>query len=149
MKKIALLVLCLSLSPSSYAGNFNTSQLHEMQKTILQRTTNISQLEQGLIDDNDKQSAFTIHDSGMEINTELGFFVDLGTLYGDMAHAVDKAKVRAMIYVNKDFFKDQCKESINYTTTNLASIKSPALVSEGEKLRNDIIKACDMVKKWE
>lgn len=143
-----LIGLFSSLPFDVVAEGYSATELRVIQKEIFQHAKNINQLEKGLIETDEKETALTVHQVAMELNDKIGFLDDLGTLYGGMVNSNDRIKVRQMILTNKQFFNEECNEDVNYITTNLAYMKNPALISESEKLRDGLNSACEFIKNW-
>jgi hypothetical protein len=147
MKRITLSVLCL-FSLNSYAGNYNPTRIDEMAHVFFSNFPNMPLMEKELNTNNENQSSQAIINDVMVIYNQLGLFSDFGNLYGQMKNSNDKNKIQAVIQKHQESLSVDCASFLKEIDYFLTVIKSPNLISYAKKSRDNIIKTCDIIKKW-
>ena len=70
---------------------------------------------------------------------------DLLYLRSAMVNSADSIEVQGVLKENKDSFMKECSEDLSHITAQIAFSYSPAVVSEGEHLRDDLTLICERV----
>ena len=146
MRYFALVISLCFIHLSAYADDANATYMWQMAKKLNQHFGNLNNMH-GSLPPSDASITDELGFVAIGRSSEVSTIKDLLYLRSRMVDKSDWAEVNGILTNWRTLFVDFCPESIKHINAQIGLAKSPAVVSEGEHLRDDLVEVCDRLKR--
>jgi hypothetical protein len=153
---IALTGLAISVN-AGYEEDLDSAKLHDLDNSIKHHSGNILAIRQGLLaqipasEINAKDGEYSDYVLSVlsEISIESETLIEHQSLLGKMGSEHGKTAANAKVVDEVRIFKEKCGPFLDEINLNLNRIKNDELLFEVKNARDDVVKICGIMQRWE
>lgn len=152
MRRHALILCCAAIlffyGSLAFAQKSADKVLDGYGEKVLNHAQNLLNMAEALTG-TDSDVAMELNVVASSASDRVGFLSDLLLLRAMMVNSLDRTSVLRVFQRNKKYFLKLCDNDSARISHQIAHAHSPAVVSEGEHLRDDLDKTCNYVRSIE
>ncbi|MGB8077035.1 MAG: hypothetical protein WCE58_09005 [Gallionella sp.] len=142
---------------AAYDEELGSAKLHDLDNSIKHHSGNILAIKQGLLTQaptnqrnvKDVEYSDDVLSVLSEISIESETLIEHQSLFGKMGSEHGKTSANARVIDDVRILKDKCGPYLDEINLNLNKIKSDDLVFEVKNARDDAVKICGIIQRWE
>lgn len=155
---VAITLAGLSLLVNAAHGDvIDTTKLQDLDNSIRHHSGNITAIRQALVskipasDQNVTDEGFSDHVLSVlsEVSIESGALIEHQSLLGKMGSEHGKTAAHARVHDRVKIFKEKCGPYLDEINLHLNKIINDGLLFEVKNARDDVVKICSIIQRWE
>ena len=140
-----LVAMALLLGHQGAIAQMDRRALFEASKEFITHAQYLNQM-LGTVPVSEREIVQALHRVAMVHATETSFIGELVGIRDAMRNTEDRTTVQTSLDKYKNRFGMQCRENVRHLNAQLGFSGSPAVVSEGTRLRETLVKICSRVE---